>query len=252
MSENRFFVQAEVFDGAETMFPPEISRQITSVLRLKMGERVILLDNRGHSRPVELIDVSPKQVIGQPGKIMPAGNEPAIDLTLCPALTGRDKFEWILQKGTELGVRRFFPLITTRTLVQDFKGMEAKMTRWQKIVQEAAEQSGRGLIPVIDPPVKLGELLKRRDALRGFILYEKEQQTSFSEIWQHQYNTGIRSIAVLIGPEGGFTEAEVEQAQAAEFIPVTIGSRILRMETAALAACVICLSVAGEMGNFAG
>ncbi len=248
MSNNRFFIPQEVFDGEETIFPQDISRQINSVLRLKKGDQVIILDNRGHNRPVTLNDVTPKKVTGKPGEIASAGGEPAFELILCPALTGRDKFEWILQKGTELGVKRFIPLITTRTLIQEADGLAAKLARWQKIVQEAAEQSGRGLIPEVNMPEKLSGLLKRNDIPRGFILYEKERQSSLAETWQQKFNTGVRSIALLIGPEGGFTEAEAKQAEESGFTPVTVGQRILRMETAALAACVICMNEAGEMG----
>ncbi len=248
MSENRFFVPPEVFNGRETCFPPDISRQISMVLRMKKGEGVIILDNRGHYRPVTLNEVTPKEVTGQPGEITLAGGEPVIELTLCIALTGREKFEWVLQKGTELGVKRFVPLVTARTLVQETGGSDARMNRWQKIVQEAAEQCGRGLVPEVGIPEKFPGLLKRKDIPRGYILYEKERQSGLAQTWQQDFNGGIRSIALLIGPEGGFTDVEAEQAKAAEFKPVSVGTRILRMETAALAACVICMTASGEMG----
>ena len=149
MSGHRFFLPPEIFNQTEIIFPAATARQINSVLRLKRGQTVTILDNLGNCRSVDLTEVDNHQVTGTAGDIQPAPGEPLVHLILCPALTQREKFEWILQKGCELGVSEFHPLITARTLSQDTKGWEEKLTRWQKILQEAAEQCGRGLIPSI-------------------------------------------------------------------------------------------------------
>jgi 16S rRNA (uracil1498-N3)-methyltransferase len=251
VSGNRFFLSPDIFNQAEIVFPVAVSRQIYSVLRLKAGETVTILDNRGASRPVELRELDSRQVTGVAGHIQQAQGEPSVELTLCPALTQREKFEWILQKGTELGVKHFVPLVTSRSLVQETGSREEKMTRWQKILQEAAEQCGRGLIPDITAPLKLADFLNRSDQLRGYILYEREKQASLADSLIKQFSGGNRQTVIIVGPEGGFSSDEAARISLAGHIPVSLGTRILRMETAAVTACVICMTVAGELGSFA-
>jgi 16S rRNA (uracil1498-N3)-methyltransferase len=249
VSGHRFFVAPEVFDAPETRFPPEISRQIASVLRLKPGQPVTILDNRGQCRVVELTEIESKHTLGQAGGIQPAAGEPAVDLILCPALTQREKFELILQKGCELGVKEFRPMTTSRTLVQESRGLDDKLPRWQKIVQEAAEQCGRGLIPVIKPPVKLDVLLNRLDGIRGYLFHEKADDHGYLADLSAYLTGGAQTFALLIGPEGGFSEEEVSRATQAGLRAASLGQRVLRMETAAIAACAISMAAAGEMGR---
>ncbi len=251
MSVHRFFLPPELFEPLEVHFPRDVSRQISSVLRLKTGQTVTILDNRGYCREVELVDVDPRQTIGQASEIRKVGGEPAFHLELCLALTQREKFEWMLQKGTELGVSSFSPLVSSRSLVQDKRGFEEKLVRWKKIVQEASEQSGRGLIPEINIPQKYPIFLKQYSGKRGYILYENEKSTGFAEEYSRQAASGDAAAALLIGPEGGFSPEEVLLAEEAGFTVASLGIRILRMETAALAACVICMTLAGEMGAIA-
>ncbi len=249
MSGHRFFLPADIFEHSEIRFPSLVSRQINSVLRLKVGEIVTILDNQGHCRAVELSKIESKQVLGRPTDIELAGNEPIIELTLCPALTQREKFEWILQKGCELGVKQFIPLITSRTLVQESRGWEEKMSRWQKILQEAAEQCGRGLIPRILPPQKLENSLHLIRDQRGYILYEKESEVSLANSLLTFFKANGMRLALLVGPEGGFSEDEVSLAKQAGVAAVSLGKRILRMETAAIVASAVCMAVAGELGE---
>ncbi len=248
MSGHRFFVAPELFDAEETRFPLEISRQIASVLRLKTGTVVTILDNRGNCRPVELMEIDSKHTLGQPGSVQLAEGEPAVDLILCPALTQREKFELILQKGCELGVKEFHPVITSRTLVQESRGLDDKLPRWQKILQEAAEQCGRGLVPSITPPVKWEILLNRLTGIQGYIFHEKVGDTGFLEDLNYHLSGGSKQFALLIGPEGGFSEEEVILAQQAGFRASSLGVRVLRMETAAIAACAVSMAAAGELG----
>jgi 16S rRNA (uracil1498-N3)-methyltransferase len=250
LSGQRFFLPVDVFEQTEIRFPGPISRQINSVLRLKTGESVTILDNRGNCRSVELLEIDSRQVVGRPGDIQPAGGEPAIELTLCPALTQREKFEWILQKGCELGVYQFLPMITSRTLVQESRDWDEKMIRWQKILQEAAEQCGRGLIPRIMPPGKFENCLHLIRDQRGYILHEKEQDVSLMNSLSFLFSAKETRLSLLIGPEGGFSEDEVFLARQSGLVPVSLGKRVLRMETAAVAACTICMAVAGELGEY--
>jgi 16S rRNA (uracil1498-N3)-methyltransferase len=245
VSGHRFFLAPETFIQNEVIFPTAIARQINSVLRLKRGQTVTILDNLGNCRPVNLTEIDNHLVTGTAGEIQPAPGEPLVRLILCPALTQREKFEWILQKGCELGVSEFSPLITSRTLSQDTKGWEEKLSRWQKILQEAAEQCGRGLIPSIFLPQRFEQYLRQLSGIPGFILHEKEQATGLAAGLR---STG-KSAALLVGPEGGFSEDEIKLAGDAGLVPVSLGARVLRMETAAIAACAVFMAVAGELGD---
>jgi 16S rRNA (uracil1498-N3)-methyltransferase len=160
-------------------------------------------------------------------------------------MTQREKFEWILQKGCELGVSEFQPVLTSRTLSQDTHGWDDKLIRWQKILQEAAEQCGRGLIPVINLPQRFDMVIGNSKHIPGFILHEQEQRTGLASVLQ-----GITtSTALFVGPEGGFSEEEINLAVNAGLKTVSLGARVLRMETAALAACAVFMAVAGELGD---
>jgi 16S rRNA (uracil1498-N3)-methyltransferase len=246
VSVHRFFLAPEVFNQSEVVFPAETARQISSVLRLKRGQSVIVLDNLGNCRPVVLDEVDNRHVTAAAGDIQPAPGEPKVKLILCPALTQREKFEWILQKGCELGVSEFQPVLTSRTLSQDTRGWEDKLTRWQKILQEAAEQCGRGLIPSIKLPQRFDMVIGNFQHIPGFILHEQEQDIGLAGVLQ-----GITTaVALFVGPEGGFSEEEVNLGKSVGLNPVSLGQRVLRMETAALTACAVFMAVTGELGNF--
>jgi 16S rRNA (uracil1498-N3)-methyltransferase len=245
VSGHRFFLAPEVFNQSEIVFPEEIARQISSVLRLKRGQSVTVLDNLGNCRSVVLDEVDNRHVTAAAGDILPAPGEPKVRLILCPAMTQREKFEWILQKGCELGVSEFQPVLTSRTLSQDTRGWDDKLIRWQKILQEAAEQCGRGLIPVIKLPQRFDMVIDNSKHIPGIILHEQEHHTGLASVLQ-----GITtSAALFVGPEGGFSAEEVALAVRADLKPVSLGARVLRMETAALAACAVFMAVAGELGD---
>ena len=205
---------------------------------------MILLDDLGNQALVQLDEVAAHTTTGTVLERSVTAGEPGIHLTLVVCLTQREKFEWILQKGTELGAAEFQPVISSRSLVQ--KGDDAKMERWQRILKEAAEQCGRGRIPLINKPVKWEACMKGvHPGSLNLILWEEEEQAGFRQvIQQNREKTGF---SLLIGPEGGLTEDEVLSARGAGFIPVSMGRRILRMETAAIAAAAVVMYELGEM-----
>lgn len=233
---HRFFLPPACIRG-EVIFPDECAHQIRRVLRLRPGSRVVVLDGSGQEYEVELSEVSEAGVRGLvlSQQINPA--EPATQLTLLLCLTQREKFEWMLQKCTELGTTRFVPVISSRSLVQERGGQEKKLERWRRIVQEAAEQCGRGKIPVVEEVAGYEAGLRRAGNGLKLALWEQEHARSLRQVLQ----PGTGEVAALIGPEGGLSEAEVEQAQAAGFQAVTLGRRILRMETAAMTAAALIL-----------
>lgn len=236
---HRFFVDPQHFSGDRVSLPADIAHQIRNVLRLRPGTPILLLDNSGAEYEVLLRQVDRQQVVGEAVAKRPSPNEPTVQLTLYQALMKRDKFEWVLQKGTEIGVSAFVPIVTQRSLVQDIDIKANKQARWHKIITEAAEQSRRGRIPELHPPQTLAQALENYPPKPGFIAWEEEEALTLRKALA----VGERPshISLFIGPEGGFAAEEVEAAQAAGIQAITLGKRILRAETAALVASALVL-----------
>lgn len=233
---NRFFIQPEYIKGTFVQFPPELSHQIINVLRLKEGELVAVLDNTGTIYEVEIgHDPTGKLVVGHIVGSSPVAGEPKVAIELCVGLSHRDKFEWILQKGTEVGVSTFSPFVSSRTLVQSSDLKTKRRDRWESIIREAAEQSGRGKLPRLMDPVALDHLLNEATGDKILSLFAWEGAGSENPLLTELVKgfSGDR-IRLFVGPEGGFSEEEAEAAHASGCRIVSLGNRILRMETAAI------------------
>ena len=207
------------------------------VLRMGVGDRVVaLVDGVGWEVEAELVQVDKKGVTAVPIEKRPVTTEPTTQFTLYACLLKRDNYEWVLQKGTEIGVSRFVPLISERTVAHPPK----KLERWQRIVTEAAEQSGRGCIPEIMPPQKLPDVLAgwQPDTI-GLMPWVAADSVTIGSVLE----LCTSEVAVFIGPEGGWTDAEVENGRSAGLIPVTLGKRILRAETASIVAATLVMQV---------
>lgn len=240
---HRFFLPPDVFKSGEILFPQETARQIVRVLRLKSGARVIALDDRGQQADVELTAVEPDRVAGRVLQVSPAGGEPRARLTLYLGLTQREKFEWMLQKCTEVGAAAFVPLVTQRSLVQDGREVERKRERWEAILREAAEQCGRGRIPALHPAQSWAAALRdiHKDHDLALAAWEGEHTLRLRAAVQALRKQPTPRLAVVIGPEGGLSEEEMNAASAAGVRAVSLGQRILRMETAAVVAAALVL-----------
>lgn len=242
---HRFFIRPDCIEQAAVFFPMEVSRQISTVLHLRQGERVIALDNSGQEYEVELEIVAPRSTQGRIVATSTTTGEPRTQLSLYLALTQREKFEWMLQKCTEVGAMSFTPLVTSRGLVQSVEEAQARHDRWQRIVQEAAEQSWRGRIPLLERPLRWAEALTRFKVLNilGLVAWEGEKSMRIdSALKKAILSQESAAVALFIGPEGGFSDEEIQQARAAGLQPVTLGKRILRMETAAVVATALILN----------
>jgi 16S rRNA (uracil1498-N3)-methyltransferase len=236
---HRFFVDPQNFTDDRVVFPAETAHQIRNVLRLRVGSAVVVLDNSGAEYEGVLRQVDKQQVVGKLVAKRPSPNEPTVHLTLYQSLMKRDKFEWVLQKGTEIGVSQFVPVVTRRSLVQDVDLKANKQARWYKIITEAAEQSRRGRIPTLQPPQTLALALADHPAQPGLIAWEEAAELTLRGALAGMARPS--AISLFIGPEGGFAAEEVEVAQAAGIHPITLGKRILRAETAALVAAALVL-----------
>ncbi len=236
---HRFFLDPSNILGNTVAFPASTSRQIFRVLHLAVGDLCLVLDNQGFEHTVKLSIVNSAEVSGDVLETHPA-IEPVVKVEMLLSLTQREKFEWMLQKCTEIGVSSFQPVISRRSLVQSKEDCLGKYDRWNAILKEAAEQSGRGKIPVLLPPLTLVEACRqtvRADAL-CLVPWENESDTSLKQVLLSRKPA---RAALLIGPEGGFAVEEIQQAQEIGFQPVTLGKRILRMETAAIVSAALVL-----------
>ena len=240
---HRFFIPSSCIEKAAVYFPMEVCRQMATVLHLRAGEHVIVLDNSGSEYEVELEIVAPRTTQGRILAARVAAGEPRTRLALYLGLTQREKFEWMLQKCTEVGAAGFFPVVSSRGLVQSADESLAKMERWQRIIQEAAEQSGRGRIPTLCAPLRWEEALRQyqKSAQPGLIAWEGEKSSGLAPTLAALRPSRPPALAVFIGPEGGYSEDEISQAQAAGLVSITLGKRILRMETAAIVAAALVL-----------
>ncbi|NCF64576.1 MAG: 16S rRNA (uracil(1498)-N(3))-methyltransferase [Chloroflexi bacterium] len=251
MTEHRFFVNRNQIRGEKVILSGSQARQAHSVLRLRKGDCIRILDNQGWQYEVQFLTVNPQQATGRILTKSEASGEPAARLTLYQSLLKQDKFEWILQKGTELGVLSFVPLVTERTIVRPTKLKQNKMARWQRIIREAAEQAGRGRIPTLSQPVQFVDaLVETQSHDMALIPWENESERTLSEPFMPNNQLTLPlspTVALFIGPEGGFTQKEVAHAQTANMIAVTLGPRILRAETAAIVATALILNELGEM-----
>jgi 16S rRNA (uracil1498-N3)-methyltransferase len=243
---HRFFVDPEAIGQSAVVLPPGLHHQIRHVLRMRPGQHILLLDNTGWEYEVALEKVDRDLVTGSLVAKREAIGEPSTPITLYQSLMKRDRFEWVLQKGTELGVNRFVPLVTERTIVQKPGAIAPKkMFRWQRIITEAAEQSRRGRIPQLGPATFFKEALSGLDGSQlALVPWEGESERTLAEA----LNRDVKSVALFIGPEGGFADEEVAIGCQSGAEMITLGPRILRSETAATVSVALILHQLGELG----
>ena len=247
---HRFFVSPGSIACDLVSFDPAQARQLRSVLRLRPGARVIVLDNTGFEYEVELTAIDRDAVSGRVCARQASMAEPRLSLTLYQSPIKGDRFEWVLQKGTELGVSTFVPLLAERTILRGDR-IEKKRSRRVRILREAAEQSGRGRLPHLAAPLPFAQAC--RESAQGhdiaILPWVGAREKSLSTVLRAQQAQRMPAerVALLIGPEGGFTQAEVALAEACGVRVVTMGPRTLRAETAGVAAAAIVLSALGEM-----
>jgi 16S rRNA (uracil1498-N3)-methyltransferase len=238
----RFFLPPELFKGEQIMLSDEVAHQVRDVLRMRVGEEVILLDNNGWEYSAQVLEIGKKRVSVVIGGKRAAPPEPRTQITLYQAMPKKDKFEWILQKCTELGVARFVPVLTERTISDQVTA--AKQQRWERILTEAAEQSGRGRLPLLDDPLDFEAALETAKACDvRLIPYEQEKGVGLRDA----LGSNVQTVALFIGPEGGFAEWEIAAAAEAGVQPISLGRNILRTETAAVVASALVLFQSGEI-----
>ena len=244
---HRFFVPPSNIEGGRVTLTPDVARQLARVLRARAGDRIIVLDNSGYEYTVTLDSVTAQRSTGVITDRYLGEGETHLSITLYQGLMKADRFEYVLQKGTELGISRFVPIISERTVARNVASPN-RLTRWWKIIREAAEQAGRCRLPVLEKTLSYAEAC---DAISkpAIIGWESERDTGIRDTLL-RLKTDVndaRSISIVIGSEGGLDDGEVEYALSRGITPVSLGRRILRAETAGIIAAAAVLYEMGEM-----
>lgn len=234
---HRFFVDPDILrDDQVRIADPHLVRQLGRVLRLRTGDRILLLDGLGTAAEVTLTAVHRHEVTGAVVRRELASGEPPVALTVYLPLIRPERFEWAIQKCVELGARCLTPMICTRSLLAD-RVDARRLERWRRIVRESAEQACRGVLPDLTEPLTFdAACTTASQAALPLILWEGSAPPLRSILRNHATNWTKRTIHLLSGPEGGLTPIELTLAREHGIIPVSLGSRILRAETAPVAA----------------
>ncbi|HLY30832.1 MAG TPA: 16S rRNA (uracil(1498)-N(3))-methyltransferase [Ktedonobacterales bacterium] len=249
MPAGRFYIaEAALVSGAEIILTAEIAHQVRDVLRLTPGAMIHLLDGAGGEYPATLGEVSRAHIIAILGAREEGHAEPPARIILYQGMLKAAKFEWVLQKGTELGVATFVPLITSRAVAASEELGTAKRHRYERILIEAMEQCGGAHLPTLAAPQTLRQALDNLPAnAHALIPWEGEPDLTLRAalhrtLTQHADDMEAPpTIALFIGPEGGFAADEVALARQRGARAVTLGRRILRAETAAMVAVTLAL-----------
>lgn len=244
---NRFFLPSSSISGNQVEFDGPTAHQIRDVLRLAVGNEVIVLDDSGWQYVVTLTRVERGAASGRIVSKKLASGESKTKIVLYQAVLKGAKFEWVLQKGTELGIAAFVPVITQRSIPTS-DGESGRHARWLRIIQEAAEQSHRARLPRLHQPLQLAKAVKQLAGLT-IVPWEDETSVGIRSYLQDASTPSAFSINLFIGPEGGFSGDEIALLGAARAQSVTLGPRIFRAETAGLVAASAILFHYGDLGG---
>ncbi len=249
---HRFYVPPPLSFHGPCPLPAEVAHRVVHVLRMGPGQRLRLFDGSGCEVEVEIAAVRGREVLVSPVAELPP-DPPAPVIHLYPALIRPQRFEWLLEKATELGVTRVQPVVSERCQVRAVELGPGKAARWRRITLEAAEQCGRRDVPELASPLPLAAALARAE---GLLLLPWEAERAAAPTLGEALRAASPDVgsarcpvAIFIGPEGGFSPAEVAAARTRGVLTVSLGPRVLRAETAAVAALAIVGDVLASVGR---
>lgn len=243
----RFYVPHPHIEKGMVRIEGSEVKHIRGVLRLKVGDEIVVFDGAGQEYEGKIIEEIPSRVIIMVENVFSSKRESPLEITLAQSLLKGEKMDYLVQKATELGIKEIIPFISSRSVPILEKSKRLKRHhRWERIAIEASKQCGRGVVPKIEPLQYYSEIIQNisPDFLRLF-LWEKDG-ASLKEILRRL--EGKKKIFFIVGPEGGLSREEVGQATQKGFIPVTLGKRILRSETVSLCLLSILQYEWGDIG----
>jgi len=239
----RIHTEQDLRPGTEVLLPEQAGEHLARVLRLERGHPLILFSGDGRECDAELASLAKRKVTAHVLMVREVDREAPLRLTLAQSVARGEKMDWILQKATELGVARIVPLVTERTEVKlDEDRAERRMAHWHGVLASACEQSGRNLLPELDPPQRLDRWLGALGdsaALRLALLPDGDSTL-------RQLPSVENGAILAVGPEGGFSDNDVVMFRHAGFHGLRLGPRILRTETAGIAALAALQALHGD------
>ncbi len=244
-----FYIDPSRIDRTSAVITGPDARHISRVLRLKPGDEIGLFDGAGFAYEARVAGLSPGEIDASILRAYPAPGESPLHLTVAQALLKDRKMDGLVRQLTELGASRWLPFISERSIPRpNDKRLRARRERWIKIAREALKQCKRGRTPTVGEVRAFEEILDapEPDDLK-ILCWEKETKPVHAGISMAS-GERIDRVFMLLGPEGGFTPREVEMAREHGFVSISLGPRVLRAETAALAACALVQHLFGDMG----
>lgn len=229
----RFYCDATLATGAELALPPSAARHV-QVLRLQPGHEITLFNGMGGQWVAEVLKMGRSDVQVRVGAHDPVEREAGRSVTLAVGMPANERMDWLVEKATECGVSRIVPLHTQHSVVRlSAERATRKQAHWQGIAQAACEQCGRNRVPVIEPVADFAQFVRSAQGMRVVLSLADGAQPLAPQV------VAEAACTVLAGPEGGLSSTEDALARSAGFLPATLGPRVLRAETAALAALVL-------------
>jgi 16S rRNA (uracil1498-N3)-methyltransferase len=242
MTVRRFFAAPAQFDNGVVTFDFEETRHLRDVLRLKPGDEVHVFDGEGREFQCTITSVEKKasklEVVRE---IDPSAPESSLEITLAVSAYKSDKLDLVVQKAVELGVARFSPIVTARGEVR-LNDTQKRIERWRKIAMEATKQCERARVMTVDEPLEFEGFVDAVDRDSGLLLMFSEKGGDGMP------NTTSQKITALIGPKGGWEDSEIEFASEGGFVPVKLGRRIMKAETAAITFAALLQHRFGDLG----
>ena len=245
-----FFVKQSDLAGSKAVVKGSDAHHIKNVLRLKPGDKIGLFDGTGLNYETKIVTLLPKNVEVSIIRSFPSATESSVDITVAQALLKDRKMDLLVRQLTELGITRWIPFMAKRSVPRpDKKRLFTRTERWKKIAKEAVKQCKRSCPLKIGATVSFEEILNLgKDSDLQIVFWEEESKPVDKELSVSNVKPA-KKIFILLGPEGGFTLKEVENAKASGFITAALGPRILRAETATVAACTLLQFLFGDMGK---
>jgi 16S rRNA (uracil1498-N3)-methyltransferase len=248
----RIFLPPEKLSSQQLIITGDQARHLTLVMRVKPGDTIFVLDGTGYNYECRILSVHKKEIQAEIIHKKPYTAESPVSITLAQGIPKGEKMDFIIQKTTELGIKKVVPLITELSQVRHTE----KVERWRKIAFSASQQSGRDKIPSIGEPIDFNKFLlslrglpqplQTKQSHFGIIFSEDEKEQNLKKILNEL--KGTPDITLLVGPEGGFSKDELHGAIRKGFISASLGPRILRTETAPLTALSIIQYELGDIG----
>lgn len=244
---HRFFIP-QLYSDTMTIMGVD-ARHIYTVLRMQCGSRVQIVSDDGVTALAEITDANESVVTVKCLEVLAESHEPSVRIVLAQGLAKGEKMDFIIQKAVELGVSEIIPVAMEHSVVR-LEGDKAvkKVERWQKIAEAAAKQSKRDIIPMVQPVQTMEQMLADNHCDCKLIAYECEDKLGLKAALQKEQDLK-ELLLLIIGPEGGISEMELQQARTAGALGVSLGKRILRAETAALVAAAAIFYETGDLGG---